>query len=252
VLENFSEIYKTKTLQCTNVNKKNAPGHVTVIAVPDQRGNNILEPKCSQLLLDRIQQNIERKADPGATIHVVNPVYETVHFDFYVAFYPGLDLGFYQQQLNRELVAYISPWAFNKKNEIYFGSTFLKSDIIKFIESRDYVDFISQFEMYSLGGEYALYGIGEMKITLPGDLEEIDDFIIGEEVHPGIGEMMIDDNFIVGKPVSIAVPSSPSSILVSAPLHRVRLIENGSAVRSASLAGIGIGSMAIEIDFIIT
>jgi hypothetical protein len=252
ILDKFSELYKTKTLQCIDKNKKNAPGHVTVVAVPDQRGNNILEPKCSQLLLDKIEQFMQSKALPGITMHAVNPAYETVYFDFYVSFLPGLDPGYYQQQLNRELMAYISPWAFDNKEAIYFGSVFFKADIIKFIESRNYVDFITRFEMYSTGGETALFGIDEMKIADPADPGELDDFIIEEDSYPGIGDMIIGDNFIVGSPVNVAVCSSPSGILVSARNHSVRIIEAGKNACSAGLSGIGIGVMAVEIDFIVT
>src|SRR5207342_1453603 len=130
----------------------------------------IIQPKCSQLLLDRIEAFMAEKSQPAITVHAVNPSYETVYFDFYVAFLPGLDTGYYQQQLNQELKAFISPWAFDNTKEIYFGSIFYKTDIIRFIETRAYVDYISKFEMYSTGGETAMYGIGEMIITASGDL----------------------------------------------------------------------------------
>ncbi|HEY6505759.1 MAG TPA: baseplate J/gp47 family protein, partial [Chitinophagaceae bacterium] len=178
VLDTFPELYKTKTLQCTERDQKNKPGHATVVAIPDQRGNNVLEPKCSQLLLDRIEAFMKQKSQPAITVHAVNPIYETVHFDFYVAFLPGLDAGFYKQQLNKELKAFVSPWAFDSTKEIYFSAVFYKTDIIRFIETRPYVDYISTFEMYSSGGEAAVFSIGDMYITAVGDLEKLDDFIV--------------------------------------------------------------------------
>jgi hypothetical protein len=250
VLDAFAEIYKTKTLQSTDKNEKNKPGHVTVVAIPDQRGNNILQPKCSQLLLDRIEAFMGQKSCPGITVHAVNPTYEIVYFDFYVSFLPGLDTGYYQQQLNLELKAFISPWAFDKKEQIYFSAVFYKTDIIRFIETRTYVDYVSKFEMYSTGGESAQYGIGDMVITASGDLEGLDDFIIEEPFDPAVGDMVIEDNFIVGRPVDVAVASSPSGILVTAENHRIRIIE--PTIGTIGITGIGIGSMAIEIDFIIS
>ncbi|MDP4262881.1 MAG: baseplate J/gp47 family protein [Bacteroidota bacterium] len=251
VLNAFPEIYKTKILQCTDEDQKNAAGHVTIIAIPDQRGNNIVQPKCSQLLLDRIKAFMEEKSPPGVTLHAVNPTYEAVYFDFYVAFLPGLDTGYYKQQLNKELKAFISPWAFDNKEGIYFDAVFYKTDIIRFIETRAYVDYVSTFEMYSSGGEAAVYGIGDMYITASGDLEKLDDFIVGETIKPAIDDMVIEDNFIVGMPVDVAVASSPSGILVTADVHRIRIIEPGT-LGVIGISGIGIGSMAIEIDFIIT
>lgn len=251
VLNAFPELYKTKTLQCTEIDQNNSPGHVTLVAIPDQRGTNNIKPRCSQLLLDRIKAFMKEKSPPGVTLHAINPTYETVYFDFYVAFLPGLDTGYYKQQLNKELKAFVSPWAFNNKEGIYFDAVFYKTDIIRFIETRPYVDYISTFEMYSSGGETAVYGIGEMVITAAGDLEQLDDFIIGQTIKPAIDDMTIEDNFIVGMPVDVAVASSPSGILVTAEVHRIRVIETG-AIGAMSIGGIGIGSMAIEIDFITT
>jgi hypothetical protein len=250
VLGSFPQIYKTKTLPCTENDVKNKPGHVTIVVIPDQRGNENLEPKCSQLLLSRITAFMEDRSQPGIQVHAVNPTYEKVYFDFYVSFMPGLDTGYYQQQLNKELQTYVSPWAFDRKQEIYFGSVFYKTDIIRFIDTRPYVDYVSRFEMYSTGGESAHYGIGEMEITASGALEELDDFVIAATFQPAVGDMVVDDNFIVGRPVDVAVASSPSGILVTAPKHRIRIIESGS-FGALGISGIGIGSMAVEIDFII-
>ncbi|HEY6502589.1 MAG TPA: hypothetical protein VIZ28_01320, partial [Chitinophagaceae bacterium] len=69
-------------------------------------------------------------------------------------------------------------------------------------------------------------------------------------IKPAIDDMVIEDNFIVGMPVDVAVASTPSGILVTTETHRIRVIESGT-IGLAGIGGIGIGSMAIEIDFII-
>ena len=250
-LEQFHELYKVKALQCTNKEIKNTPGHVTLVAIPDQRGSNILEPRCSQLLLEIIEQFMQSKAQPAIRVHAINPTYEPVLFDFYVSFLPGLDPGFYLDLLNNELKAFISPWSTDKTKDIYFGAIFFKTDIIRFIESRDYVDFISRFEMYCAGGETAVFGIDEMEIDDPGSLAELDEFVVDDLINPAIGEMEINDSFVVGRPVNVALATSPSGILVSVPSHRIRLLQPGVVACTTSFAGIGIGSMAIELDLIV-
>jgi hypothetical protein len=254
-LERFSEIYKVKCIPCSDGKKNAQPGEVALYVVPEQRGKRILTPRNSPLLLERIQMFMQSKAQSGLTLHVLNPEYEPVLFDFKVSFFPGLDPGYYQQLLNEELQSFVSPWAFDDRNEIFFGNTIYRSEVIKFIESREYVDFIINFEMYSKGGEMACFGIGDMKIAGPTSLPESDDFTIDDLYTPGIskngidGGMVIGDNFVVGMPVNIASVSQPSGILVSSPIHRVRLIDPGAIRCAPNVNTLGIGTLAIEIDF---
>jgi hypothetical protein len=254
-LEQFPEIYKVKCLPCSDGIEKNKSGKLALVVVPEQRGKRLLEPRNNPLLLNQIAEHGQMVSQTGVEIYALNPEYEPVLFDFKVSFLPGLDMGYYQQLLNEELQAFVSPWAFDGNREIFFGTTIYRSEVIRFIESRDYVDFVTNFEMYSKGGEIAYLGVGSLQIATPGVLPELDDFTIAESYKPGINTpgkedgMVIGDNFVVGSPVGIATVSKPSGILVSAPVHRVRLIAPNEITCNVETTAIGIDSMAVEIDF---
>ena len=167
--------------------------------------------------------------------------------DFKVGFYEGKDPGYYSKVLNEELVQFLSPWAFDSSREIIFGGSFTRSDVIDFIEKRDYVDFVTELYMYSSATGPGCPGIGEMIIiTSPAAPIAPLDFTVREVTAPGIGVMSIEDTFIIGEPLEVLSASSDLSIIVSAEQHIVRPVQKNVCT---ILPGIGIGAWFIEIDF---
>ena len=159
VLQAFPAVYKVKCLSHTSILKEDgtpdyfeiSPGFVSLIVIPDIRNKNSfdpLQPRASQNLLREIEDFI----DPLNSLHVKfaadNPEYETVFLDFRVKFYDQYDSNAYLKILNEDIVRYLSPWAYGDFSDIHFGGALYKSIIIRFIEERPYVDFISQFKMY--------------------------------------------------------------------------------------------------------
>ena len=129
-----------------------------------------------------------------------------------------------------------------------FGGKVHASEILAFIEGREYVDFINDFELYhryeGIGGG----GIGDMTISF--------DFSVGETPQPsigitasGTGGKTINIDFIVGIPVEVAAATRPDSILVSNISHRIQAIQAGMSV-CQGIQHIGIGQMIIGLDFI--
>lgn len=159
VLQAFPAVYKVKCLSHTSILKEDgtpdyfeiSPGFVSLIVIPDIRNKNSfdpLQPRASQNLLREIEDFI----DPLNSLHVKfdadNPEYETVFLDFRVKFYDQFDANAYLKILNEDIVRYLSPWAYGNFSDIHFGGELYKSVIIRFIEERPYVDFISQFKMF--------------------------------------------------------------------------------------------------------
>jgi hypothetical protein len=253
VLQAFPDIYKVKCLPHTDPTSKpvanQAPGHVTLVVVPSFFGRvqRILEPRANSITLIRIKEYLEGSASPQAAIHVINPVYERIMLDFKVGFYEGKDPGYYSKVLNEELVKFLSPWAFDSSREIIFGGSFTRSDVIDFIEKRDYVDFVTELYMYSSAIGPGCPGIEEMLIiTGPAAPIAPLDFTVREITAPGIGVMSIEDTFIIGEPLEVLSASSDLSIIVSAEQHIVRPVQKNVCT---ILPGIGIGAWFIEIDF---
>jgi len=77
-----------------------------------------------------------------------NPDYEEIVLEFDVAFHKTLEFGFYKKQLNEDIKKFLTPWAFEEGRDIHFGGTIHKSTIIYFIDGLEYVDFVTNFNMY--------------------------------------------------------------------------------------------------------
>ena len=65
------------------------------------------------------------------------------------------DRLYYEQQLQTEVTAFLSPWAFGRATEIEFGGRIHESVLINFIEERPYVDYLTNFTLFHTPGEGA-------------------------------------------------------------------------------------------------
>ena len=222
VLQKFPGLFKAKCLSYTDYiddfnNLK--PGSVKLVVIPDVRhGNagNPLQPISNLAYLDEIKQFIiDNNPSPflnADTVYVSNPVYETLLVDCKVAFMPGKDPGFYRNQLEKDICRFLSPWAFEEGKDITFGGKIYRSEILAFIEGRDYVDYVINFQLYHRSqGRDTTSGIGCMTIGV--------DFIVA--VHPSatiassdtsatyFAGTTIGVDFVVGVPVDIATATRP-------------------------------------------
>ena len=249
VLENFPEIFKVKTLPHLDSENNLAPGHVKLVLVPDWRkrpSGNPLQPKANGALLKSIETfSEENHCSAFTTVHVSNPVYETLLVDCKIAFVDGFDPGFYALQLEEEIKRFLSPWAYEEGEDIAFGGKIYSSEIMAFIEGREYVDYITDFALYHRYKGIPSGGISEMQIDV--------DFIIGFSPESTIGPgdppgKIIGDDFIVGVPVDTAIATVPDAILVSNDSHRIGVIADHGCEGTQQ---IGIGQMVVGLDFVL-
>ena len=155
ILEKFPNIYKVKCLNHTSPASEMAPGNVTLVIVPDltnQNAVNKLEPRVSKAVLENVKSYVEEFSTEMAEIHTRNPDYEKIRLDFKVRFGKSYEFGYYKNQLNEDIIGYLSPWATGASTEISFGGKIHKSVLLKFIEEREYVDFVTDFRMFHLRG----------------------------------------------------------------------------------------------------
>jgi hypothetical protein len=233
ILERFPSIYKVKCITHTDPNclcrKKTvftdvplccgphlAPGHVLLIPVADLKNRNgvdPLQPKTARRVLIDMVNYIKPLASPFVKVYAKNPVYEQVIVFFRVKFYTSTDLGYYLKILNDEIVHYLTPWAFEADAEVVFGQKIYASSIINFIEERSYVDFITDFKM----------GVCRKPCCPPKEKEGNDNGQSAEEVIGGFSDCNDVETFLNANVENageiVACPSSPRSILVSAPKH---------------------------------
>jgi hypothetical protein len=165
VLNRFPEIFKVRCInhgrindQILDTNRDNlqelVPGSVTLAVIPDlsQRNTtNDLEPKVNINLLDEIRKYITTLSSSWVDIRVVNPRYEAIRVEFQVKFKSPFEANFdfYQRELQRAIIGFLSPWTSGKgANDIHFGGKVYRSSILNFVEEQPYVDYLLNFQMH--------------------------------------------------------------------------------------------------------
>ncbi|MEO5644981.1 MAG: baseplate J/gp47 family protein, partial [Bacteroidia bacterium] len=157
VLENFPSIYKVKCVNhndynCTN-NAELRPGSVCVVVISNLRNQtqvDTLKPSTAIGTRDAIKTFLQKRCSRFVRMEVVNPTYEEIQVDFKVKFGMSFDAdkGYYRNQLESDIRNFLAPWSSDLGADIVFGGKIHASYIINFIEEREYVDYITDFEMY--------------------------------------------------------------------------------------------------------
>lgn len=189
ILEAFPEVHKVKCIQHSRYFEETgtycwlAPGHLLVIVVPDLRNKNAvdpLRPRVNGDTISRIKAFLQKHSGMQTEIQVRNPGFQQIRVECKVRFHAGYEFNFYSKKLSEELVRFLSPWAFDSRQELLFGSSVYKSVLLNFVEERPYVDYLEDFYLYSIGNGNQVSG---------------------------------DSNLVE--------PSSPDTLLVSAPYHHI-------------------------------
>jgi hypothetical protein len=243
VLEAFPEVFKSKCLPHTDASGAAKPGSTTVVIVPNLRrtgGSNVLEPRAGEVLLEQIKEYLATRLSSFATLHVIRPVFERIRVEAKVVFMKGRDPGYYSGVLNEDLRRFLSPWAYQEGEDIPFGARIYRSEILAFVEGREYVDHLTDLRVYHSFDGQLREGIGWMTIGF--------DFIIRPNPHPAISEMTIGDDFIVGYGVEVAETTQAHAILVSHPEHLITAVLPGMET-CPGVTQLGIGYMTVGLDF---
>ncbi len=158
VLDAFPEIFKVKCinhsfwLKATQYREdvNAAPGYVIIAVIPDLnklKAGESFEPKAPVSLLEKITVYLRNRTSPFARIKVINPRYEKLDICLDVQLQKGKDKVFYKNKLQEDLRLFLAPWTVGEFDKLDFGQCINRSDIIRFIETRDYVDYIICFKM---------------------------------------------------------------------------------------------------------
>lgn len=160
VLEAFPEVYKVRCLNHTRyeptssgagIYRELAPGHVTLIALPNlatQQLRDPLRPYTSLAVLQRIEAFLRARLSCFVQLHVRNPRFEEVRVSFRLRLYAGFDESFYRQRLREAITRFLSPWAFSRAESPTFGGKIYKSVLINFVEEQPYVDYVTDFQLF--------------------------------------------------------------------------------------------------------
>jgi hypothetical protein len=161
VLEEFPDIHKVKCLNHTRLEmdvtpvlyNELAPGHVTVVTIPDLKNKNAIDPLrpyTNRSRLTAIKTYLQARANCNVKWHVENPRFEEIRVKTEVILtdMAAGNAAFYEKQLKDDLVKYLTPWAYSVNTDIRFGGKIAKSSIINFIEELAYINVILKLEMF--------------------------------------------------------------------------------------------------------
>jgi hypothetical protein len=165
-LEAFPQVFKTKCISHSfklDANKYDndfpiAPGYVLLAVIPDLTkliAGKSFEPKLPTGIIEKIQAYLVRRTSPFVRIKAVNPRYERINFCLSVILNKGYDKNFYKEQLAQDLREFLAPWAVGRYDKLAFGQCINKSDVVDFLETREYVDYITKLQMQ---GEFDVNG----------------------------------------------------------------------------------------------
>jgi hypothetical protein len=167
-LEAFPNLYSVRVLSHTRPGSTEAPGHVTIVAVPDIRNRNAydpLQPRVDLDTLSRIEDFLRELCPPRIQVHAANPSFEQVRLDLSLRFDSGLPFGPYSERLNLDLQQQLSPWAFDSGVPLRFGGRVHKSELLQFVDALPYVERVEGLKLYHLTGP----GAG----AIAGDQDEV-------------------------------------------------------------------------------
>lgn len=160
VLDAFPGIYQARCLNHTlygpttcGVGDYNelAPGHVTVVTIPDlaiPNPRDPLRPYTSLRVLGEVKRYLEARMSCFAQLHVCNPQFEEVRVALRVRLRAGVDEAFHVTRLKQEITEFLSPWAYRSEARPAFNGTVHKSVLVNFVEERRYVDYVSDVQLF--------------------------------------------------------------------------------------------------------
>jgi hypothetical protein len=152
VLDHFPRIHKVKCIPHASPESWLAPGNTMLVLVPDLRNKNAinpLEPRVDSDTLARVRALLRTRGCMQAVYHAKNPSYQRIRLEFTVRFRSGYEFNYYREQLNAALLEFLSPWAYQSGRDISFGGRVYKSQLLDFVEEIEYVDFVTDFRLYS-------------------------------------------------------------------------------------------------------
>jgi len=162
ILDAFPQLYKVKCLNHTwyevdsasgvlGVYRELAPGHVTVVTIPNIQFRNLsdpLQPYTSLALLDEIDAFLQSRFSGFTQLHVKNPQFEEVRAAFKLHLRDGYDPAYYTSLLQQAITSFLSPWAFSSGGGPSFGGKIYKSALVDFIENQSYVDYVTDVQIF--------------------------------------------------------------------------------------------------------
>ncbi len=154
ILEKFTQIGKVRAYGRNSHPDELIKGStIQIVVLPKNNLNDYMSRGRKEVAfntLNKIKKYVAQFVSPYAKIEVSNPVYEQLKIRCRVKFIDYQKRGNLKNELNKELVNYLSPDIENSFIKKGFDESISKTEIINFIESRSYVDFVTNFSVIQL------------------------------------------------------------------------------------------------------
>ncbi|NMM48469.1 baseplate J/gp47 family protein [Marinigracilibium pacificum] len=218
VLNEFPEVYRATCLPNMSSKKVHSPGSILMIVTPHtDSAVNKSEPMASSEMLYDIKERLSRLISPFIKLEVRNPHYERIKIICAVKFSEGYNYGYYIQKLNEQINRYLTGTLQSHNRNVELGGTVHSSDILSFLRTLPYVEFITRFSMIQVAKDYS-------------------------------GQFQLIDTARVNSEKSSLTATKPWSVLVPAPEHQISVLINKSEEVSRQA---GIDYLELGHDFII-
>ena len=226
VLEQFPQVFKVKcfTAEATLADNYKSipnlvlPGTVRVVVIPDiTHLDDAFCPQFNVAVLSEITEYLQKHVSPFVDVIVSNPFYEQIRIICKVSFVGEESDSFYIRQLRVHIIEFLNPWLVEADDDEEFGVSKYRSEVLAFIQTLDYVQYVTEFSMLKIvakNDKYSMYDSAKEKEN-------------AEEISP----------------------IYPWSIMVSARDHEITLIDDQSYEAPKART---INNMELGTDFIIS
>lgn len=124
-------------------------GHFTVLPL-GRAGEENLRPYVSLSSREEIDTFLKARISCHATLHVRNPLIEEVRVVTKVRFHTAFEEAWALQQIQLDLIDYLSPWHDEGLSELDFTAGVKQSAVVNFLEELEYVDYIKDLGLLHL------------------------------------------------------------------------------------------------------
>ena len=153
ILEAFPEVYRAKCISHSFaldarkyiIDFPIAPGYVIVAVIPDLnkiKAGNMFEPGLATAVLEKITDLVKKRTSPFVRLRIMNPRYEKINICLKVKFVKGKDEKYFKEKMEQDIRTFLAPWAVGEYSKLKFGQCINHSDLVGFLESKDYLDYI--------------------------------------------------------------------------------------------------------------
>lgn len=167
VLEAFPEVAFAKCLPSYSSRYEDVkPGAMTMIVIPFIY-EDVLKPESGVRLINKVREKLKTVCSPFVGIEIVNPVYKEVTVDVTIALRRGFNDSIrYEALVNDALLDYLRSWK-GYGDGLHFREGNGVSDIIAFLETLPYVDYIENISVYLENGDEPVGMDGSIELGSP-------------------------------------------------------------------------------------